>query len=419
MDVTTLVAGAGPVSLGLTTTNATALNLASRESGAHAPQLLVTTGGGGPDSSPPTTPGNVQAIPLSAQQIRVSWSASSDDVGVAAYRVLRDGSQVATVNGAATTLDDSGLSPNVDYTYRVQAVDAAGNPSALSAPATARTAAAPCSGLSGAPATYAHVIWIWMENNPYSGVIGSPSAPYINSIAQRCGSATNYNQVTNPSLPNYIAATSGSTQGVTDDGAPSSHPLNVPNLFLQVQAAGREWRSYAESSPANCTLNNSGNYLVRHDPATYYTNIRDRCATWDVPLGTPAAGALVTAVQTGTLPAYTSITPDACNDMHGGPGCPSNLVKAGDDWLAALLPKILNGPNYLAGDTVVVLVWDEASAASPRVPAIVMSPYTTPGVQPGTRFDHYSLLRTTEELLGLPLLGQAASAPSMRAAFGL
>jgi chitodextrinase len=421
MDVTGLVTGPGPVNLGLSTTNATALNLASRESGAHAPQLLVTTGGGGPDGSAPTTPGNVQAIALGAQQIRVTWSASTDDAGVAVYRIFRNGSEVGTVDGATTAFVDSGLAAGTQYAYGVEAVDAAGNASATSAPVTATTGTgiATCAGLAGPPATYGHVIWIWMENKAYSAVIGSSSAPYINSLAQQCGSATNYNQVTNPSLPNYIAATSGSTQGVTDDNAPSSHPLNVPNLFLQVQTAGKEWRSYAESAPANCTLTNSGNYLVRHDPVTYYTNVRDRCATWDVPLGSPSAGALVSAIQAGTLPAYTSIAPNACNDMHGGGGCPSNLVKTGDDWLAALLPKILNGPNYRSGETVVFLVWDEASTGSPRVPALVMSPYTMPGVQPGTRFDHYSLLRTTEELLGLPLLGQAASAPSMRAAFGL
>src|SRR5581483_8120926 len=120
---------------------------------------------------------------------------------------------------------------------------------------------------------------------------------------------------------------------------------NVPNLFQQVQDAGKEWRSYADAAPSNCPLTNSGTYLVRHDPVNYYTNVRTTCAVWDVPLGTASSGALVSAIQSGTLPAYTSITPDACHDMHGAPGCPTDLIKAGDDWLQTILPQILAGPN--------------------------------------------------------------------------
>src|SRR5919201_7009042 len=85
-----------------------------------------------------------------------------------------------------------------------------------------------------APATVSHVIWIWMENHSYSEIIGSSSAPYINRLASQCGLATNFFAESHPSLPNYIAATSGSTQGITDDALPSSHPLNVSSIFGQV-----------------------------------------------------------------------------------------------------------------------------------------------------------------------------------------
>ena len=56
---------------------------------------------------------------------------------------------------------------------------------------------------------YQHVIWVWMENQPYSNIIGSPDTPYINNLAGSCGLATNYHNISHPSLPNYIAATSG------------------------------------------------------------------------------------------------------------------------------------------------------------------------------------------------------------------
>lgn len=82
------------------------------------------------------------------------------------------------------------------------------SPSASTSPAAAPTAANTCGSAPTAP-TYKHVIWIFFENHSYSTVIGSSDAPYINSVADECGLATNYHNVTHPSLPNYISATSG------------------------------------------------------------------------------------------------------------------------------------------------------------------------------------------------------------------
>ena len=86
------------------------------------------------------------------------------------------------------------------------AVTAATGASAMVSPATASS---PCGTLTSVP-TYTHVIWIWMENHSYNTIIGTSHAPYINSVASECGLATNYHNISHPSLPNYIAATSGS-----------------------------------------------------------------------------------------------------------------------------------------------------------------------------------------------------------------
>ena len=117
--------------------------------------------------------------------------------------------------------------------------------------ATAHTG--PCGTAAGPPRRIDHVIWIWMENKPYDAVIGSPSAPYENQLAAACGLATNYHAIAHPSLPNYIAATSGDTQGIADDDPPSSHPLGVASIFSQVKDAGKTWREYAESAPGPCS----------------------------------------------------------------------------------------------------------------------------------------------------------------------
>jgi phosphatidylinositol-3-phosphatase len=260
-------------------------------------------------------------------------------------------------------------------------------------------ASTPCMGT--ATPVWHHVVWILMENKPYSSIIGSNDAPYVNSLASKCGLATNYSAITHPSLPNYIAMTSGSTQGITDDAEPPSHPLTAPSLFSQL---GRGWRSLEETMPENCYLTNSDSYAVRHNPAAYFTNIRKACTHRDVPLGsTPDISAR-----------FTFVTPNACNDMHD---C---SVAVGDRWLSSFIPRILSSPTYAAGDTALVLTWDEDDhSAGNHVVTVIVAPSVPAGTKSATTFTHYSLLRTTEEMLGQPLLGNASSAASMRSAFHL
>ena len=246
-----------------------------------------------------------------------------------------------------------------------------------------------------------------MENHSYSQIIGSSSAPYINSLANGCGLATNYRAVTHPSLPNYIAATSGDTWGIADDNPPSSHPLGVNSIFQQASSAG----SYQESMPSNCDLTSSGTYAVKHNPEAYYTNIRTACNSDNVPMGTTSSGAFLNALNSGTLPKFSFVTPNLCNDMHD---C---TVSTGDTWLSSFLPKILSSSMYTSGGTAVFITWDEDDrSAGNSVPLLVISPYTMSGARDGAAAGHYALLRTTEELLGLGCLGASCTAPSMRCA---
>ena len=273
------------------------------------------------------------------------------------------------------------------------------------------SAARPCGRAEKPTPRVVHVIWIWMENRYFDRIIGSPSAPFINALARRCGLATNYRAVAHLSMPNYIAATSGGTWGIGDDGPPTGHPLAVPSIFEQARSA----RTYEESMPVNCDGASSGDYAVKHNWEAYYTGIRNACNARDVPLGTTAAGALAQAPATGALPAFAFVTPNLCDDMHD---CPT---ASGDRWLARWLPEITASPDHRAGDTVIFITWDENDGADGNhVATIVVSPSTRPGTRSGEAFTHYSLLRTTEELLGIPAhLGLATEAASMRTAFDL
>ncbi|GAB1640183.1 alkaline phosphatase family protein [Krasilnikovia sp. MM14-A1259] len=274
-----------------------------------------------------------------------------------------------------------------------------------------------------APGPYSKVLLIMEENHEYDAIIGDQEAPYLNDIAARYGIARHLDAGYPPQCPSlaaYLLLTSGSTHGVCDDRAPRAHPLTSDNLFHQVAASGREWRNYAESAPGPCPLDNAdqGRYLVRHVPATYYVNERADCARWVLPLGDLNAGALHTDVAAGTLPAFGLISPDACHDMHGADACPQQRTATGDQWLRDWLTQILAGPDYRAGRLVVIITWDEGSKESNHIPTLVIAP-TTQHVTADGPYTHCSTLHTMADILRVPPLGCAATAPAMTDAFHL
>jgi phosphatidylinositol-3-phosphatase len=284
----------------------------------------------------------------------------------------------------------------------------------------AGSTAAAGSTTTGTPG-YTKVMVIVEENETYSDVLGSAQAPYLAQLATQYGSATAMQAgypASCPSLAAYIILTSGSDHGICDDRPPSAHPLDGGNLFQQVATSGRQWRVYAESMQGSCAHSDQGVYLVRHTAAPYYLSERDRCAQWDVPMGTADAGALHDDVTAGTLPAFSLVVPDACDDMHGAASCDGDLVAKGDSWLRQRLPAILAGADYRAGRLLVIITWDEGSATDNHIPTLVISP-TSAARRDTTAWTHCSTLRTIEDLLRLPALGCAAQAAPFTAAFNL
>lgn len=260
-----------------------------------------------------------------------------------------------------------------------------------------------CQGTT--PPEWEHIVWVWFENKDPNSVIGSADAPYLTSLADQCGMAVNYAFVMHPSLPNYIAATSGGTHGVDSNDSPSAFDLDVPSIFSQLGPTG--WRSYQESMTRNCDLTSTGPlYVVKHNPAAYYVNIRAACETQNVPLEYPL----------DLSAAFTFVTPDLCHDMHD---C---SVLTGDQWLAGFMEEVAATEEYAAGTTAVFITFDEDESRdrpSNLVPMVVVAPSVEPGTRSRASYTHYSLLRTTQEMLGLDLLGQAADATSMRSRFNL
>jgi chitodextrinase len=99
--------------------------------------LLTVTTSPTKDTTPPSQVMNLQAVSASTSQINLSWSAATDNVGVAGYQIFRNGTKIATI--AQISYGDTGLSTNTHYSYYVKAVDAAGNTGEASATSSATT----------------------------------------------------------------------------------------------------------------------------------------------------------------------------------------------------------------------------------------------------------------------------------------
>ena len=279
--------------------------------------------------------------------------------------------------------------------------------------------ARPCGTLSGKPAVD-QVMLIWEENHSYSSIISNSEAPEINALATKCGLATGYEALTHPSLPNYMEMTSGrpfTSSPWTDDCDPAgSCTTSVPSVFSELDAHGREWRAYVEAMGQDCGLVSYGEYAAKHNPAAYYTGIRDQCAAWDQPLGTTTSGPFHHALASGPSVGLTTVPPDLQDDMHDG------TVAQADHWLAGWAPQILASPAYRSGRLAVLIAWDEGAGGgnvASHVALIVMSAFTPAGTRSALAFDDYSVLRSICQLTGVAVPGRASSAPSLVGPFHL
>jgi hypothetical protein len=231
-----------------------------------------------------------------------------------------------------------------------------------------------------------HVFVIVLENRSYAQVVGSG---YIAQLAQQYAYTSDYHGVSHPSLPNYLALTSGSTYGIADDGW---HSLPAGGLGTQLTAAGIAWRAYMEGMSNGC-YRSPYPYALKHNPFAYYGG---SCPAQVVPF-TNFAGDMG-----GDVPRFVWITPDLCHDGHD---CSNSVVNA---WLAQTVPAIL-GTSAWSDNGVLFITWDEGEDSANSVLTLVIHP--DPLLHRSDRgYNHYSLLATIEDYLGLPRLGSAAQA---------
>ena len=245
---------------------------------------------------------------------------------------------------------------------------------------------------------------VWLENHESSSVTSS-SMPYLTGLAAQYGLAANYTAVSHPSLPNYLAVWSGSTQGVTDDG---TYNLGAQNLSSQMTAAGLNWRAFQQDYPATagCHTGSSysggvdgngvaGTYARKHDPAMSFTSV---------------TGSVTECAKILPLAAYSGaanlifVTPNLCNDAHD-----CSLGQA-DTFLKGFLPKVFADPNW--SHTLLVVSFDEGSTSTGgggRVYTMVarqgLSHFTST-----VAHNHYGMTRTIQNIFGLGCLANSCNA---------
>jgi len=278
-------------------------------------------------------------------------------------------------------------------------------------------------------ASYQHVFVIMMENTSYTSLIGNSNAPWINSAATTYELATNYTGVTHPSQPNYIAATSGSTNGVSDDNTVT---VDVPNIVDQLEVKGKTWKAYMQSIFAGGNIDklaaSAGDQLYerKHDPFASYLDVQNNAARV---ANIVDFSQLHTDLVNNTVPDYAWISPDQCNDMHGrssfDPTDPcsetqvQSLITAGDSFLKATVNDIMSSAAWSA-NSIIFIAWDESDypfsdtsgccdavqgSGGGHVVTLIISHDTPTAHTSNVAYNHYSMLATIEDGWQLGCLG--------------
>jgi phosphatidylinositol-3-phosphatase len=234
-----------------------------------------------------------------------------------------------------------------------------------------------------------HIVIVIEENKPYTQIIGNTDAAYINALAERGMLFTESYGVTHPSQPNYLALFAGSTFGISSDACPLD--LEGPNLASNLQSRKLSFALYAESLPRagaeDCIY---GAYFRKHNPVADWHEL----AAYSLPFsGFPR--------DFGKLPTVALVIPDQGNDMHDG------SIAQGDAWLRQNIDSYAKWA--MTHNSLLIVTWDEDDHSALNHIATIFVGEVVQRGRSAQRISHYSVLRTIEEMYGLPHLGESAS----------
>jgi hypothetical protein len=237
-----------------------------------------------------------------------------------------------------------------------------------------------------------------MENHNYDEIIGVSSAPYINNtLAAQGALMTNSFAIEHPSEPNYLDIFSGSNQGVTDDTfPPPGSPYTTPDLGGELIKAGFTFGGYSEDMPSvGYTGDGPYGYAGKHNPMVDFA---------DVPAADnmPYAGYFPTDFT--KLPTFSFVVPNLVDDMHDG------TVSQGDTWLKNNIEPYRQWAQ--THNSLLIVTWDEDDNGNNQIATIFDGQMVKQG-QYSEYLDHFGVLRTIEDMYGLPYAGASATATTI------
>ncbi|MBO3457459.1 alkaline phosphatase family protein [Aetokthonos hydrillicola Thurmond2011] len=294
---------------------------------------------------------------------------------------------------------------------------------------------------------YEHIFVIVEENKAYKEIIGSSNAPNINLLAKTYGLASNFYGEVHPSEANYIAMLGGSTFGIHDDDAFYCHPnqadrfcsnsklpdyanhtVSSKSLLDQLEEKGLTWKGYFESIPAPgskaVVYPNviRALYASKHNGFISFKKVQDDPNQLKKIVGLDQ---LTADLKSGNVPNYSHIIANQCHEMHGLPECfgTGGLIRTGDAWIGRVVKQITSSSLWNSpGNNAIIITWDEdnnprdktgtqgccgfdpksyANFGGGQIPTIVITNHGPRGVVDNTPYNHYSLLRTTEDAFGI------------------
>jgi phosphatidylinositol-3-phosphatase len=271
---------------------------------------------------------------------------------------------------------------------------------------------------------FGHVYIVVEENHGYSSVIGNTALPYLNSLANQYGLATNYFANTHPSIGNYFMLTTGEIVSNIDSYAGT---VTVDNIVRELVKAGKTWKCYAESLPSvGYTGHDVYPYVKHHNPFAYFSDVTSSTVEQKnlVPFSQFADDLVA-----GHLPQYSFIVPNVQNDAHD---CPAGMTTCtdtdklmnADHWLQTHIDPLVTSPT-LQLDGLLIILFDESVITNTtngggHVAAVVVSPKVkSPGYRGSGFYQHESVLRLMAAGLGLTAFpGSSALVPDMAQFFG-
>ena len=403
-----IVSGASAV-LNWTTSNATSVSIAGVGTFAANGSVKVTPSSTATYTATATGPGGTAAstttVTVASSQNpppTISFNAQPSTIQSGSTAVLSWTTSNATLVsiqglGSFPAKGSTNVAPSATTTYTATAQGAGGTANA-STTVTVQS--------SGVP-PFGHVILVMEENHSFSSVIGSPSMPYLNRLAQQYGLATQYFANTHPSIGNYFELTTG--QIITnDDGYTGT--VSADNVVRHLLSVGKSWKSYAEGLPSTGYIGGDVYpYCQHHNPFTYLTDVVNSQNQLQnlVPFTEFASD-----LQNDQLPDFSYIVPDMLDDAHDG------TLSQADSWLQTNIAPLIASATFQK-DGLLVIVFDESFDSDTQhgggqVPMLVISPLAKKTYQSTTFYQHPSTCRLLMQGLGLTSFpGACESAPQM------